>query len=184
MYKKGDKVRVVHPGKIQGLTTIGAYPTLCAGQILTVAMDQTEANSLDVIIGDEIIGYYPQRFVPAPFTKADLKTGMRVQYRNGEERLVVNGNLWYSEAGKGYKYAHALHLYDEVLIDPCDDQSIVKVWAAPAKCEDFFNLNVKGELLFERVEPPIKTQQEIEYEQLMAKIEELKQQAEKLKPGA
>ena len=126
----------------------------------------------------------PEFAEPADFTKADLKTGMRVQYRNGDMRVVVDGDLWSSEVGKGYKYAHALGFYDEALIDPGDDQSIVKVWAAPDKCEDFFNLEVKGVLLFERFEPPAKTQQEIEYEQLMAKIEELKQQAEKLKPGA
>lgn len=183
MYKKGDKVRVVHPGAIQGLTTISAYPALCVGQIMTVARDQTRASNLEVIVGDEIIGYYPQRFVRDTFTKADLKTGMRVQYRNGTERVVVGDALW-SGGGSTPKYEHALDFYDKHLNDPCDGQSLVKVWAAPDKCEDFFNMEVKGALLFERVEPPVKTQQELEYEQLMAKIEELKQQAEKLKPSA
>lgn len=184
MYKKGDKVRVIHPGAIKSLTTGNAYPTLCTGQILTVARDQTEANNLDVIVGDEIIGYYPQRFVPATFTKADLKTGMRVQYRGGNERVVVGEDLWQVRAKDKPSWAFALAGFDSQLEHPANEMTVVKVWAAPDKCEDFFNIKVKGALLFERFEPPVKTQQELEYDQLMAKIEELKQQAEKLKPSA
>lgn len=182
MYKKGDKVRVIHPGAIKSLTTGNAYPTLCTGQILTVARDQTEANNLDVIVGDEIIGYYPERFVRATFTKADLKTGMRVQYRGGNERVVVGDDLF--DGGCRPVWHFSIIGHDSSLEHTTTELTIMKVWAAPEKCEDFFNLEVKGVLLFERVELPAKTQQEIEYDQLMAKIEELKQQAEKLKPSA
>lgn len=182
MYKKGDKVRVVHPDEIQGLTTLSAYPALYVGQILTVAKDQVDQCNLEVIVGCEIVGYYPQRFVPATFTKADLKTGMRVQYRDGTTRVVINDRLWSSDVEEQL----ALKVLNDNLEDKRSNSrlTIMEVWAAPDKCEDFFNLDVKGVLLFERIEQPVKTQQELEYEQLMAKIEELKQQAEKLKPSA
>lgn len=124
----------------------------------------------------------PEFVEPVDFTKSDLKTGMRVQYRNGTERVVVGEDLF--NGGCVPAWQISIVGYDSSLEHPTNQMTIMKVWAAPDKCEDFFNLEAKGALLFERVEPPVKTQQELEYEQLMAKIEELKQQAEKFKPEA
>lgn len=182
MYKKGDKVRVVQSGVIEGLCDRPAFPALKIGELLTVARNQVHSQNVDVTVNGEIVGYFPQRFLPATFNKADLKTGMRVQCRSGEERVVVEDYLF--DGGRSPKPTFPICVYDSSLGYDRTAMEIMKVWAAPEKCEDFFNLKVKGVLLFERVEQPVKTQQELEYDQLMSKIEELKQQAEKFKPSA
>lgn len=107
---------------------------------------------------------------PVGLTKTDLRTGMRVQYRCGWERVVVGEKL-YDESGKRVA---ELGPYEEALVLGCDKgMDIVKVWAAPSSCEDFFDLGVKGALLFEREE---KSEKDLKKEELSAKMDDIKKQ--------
>ena len=114
---------------------------------------------------------------PHAFTKADLKTGMRVIYRKGACRAVVEEYLTDRFSSVGPRLAD----YDETMYS-CYSSSIdiMEVYAAPASCEDFFNLDVRGALLFKREEPPVKTEKQKQAEELVAKAEELKAQFEAL----
>lgn len=115
-------------------------------------------------------GHIHHQFLgPAEFTKSDLRTGMRVQYRCGWVRVVVGEKLYDDgeqvAALSPYKDSFA-HLVDSGM-------DIVKVWAAPASCEDFFNLDVKGYLMFEREE---KSEKDLKKEELSAKMDDIKKQ--------
>ena len=124
------------------------------------------------------LGYINCMYIePHTFTKSDLKTGMRVIYRKGACRAVVGEYLTDRFSSVGPRLAD----YDETMYS-CYSSSIdiMEVYAAPASCEDFFNLDVRGALLFKREEPPVKTEKQKQAEELMAKAEELKAQFEAL----
>lgn len=110
------------------------------------------------------------------FTKSDLKDGMRVVYRDGRVRYVLgNTTLSYEPSAYtgGGKYCHASYTDDydnnlkkEELFKSMD---IMKV------------IDRDNTVLFERVEAPAKSQQEIEMDKLQKQIAELSAQADKLK---
>lgn len=110
------------------------------------------------------------------FTKADLKTGMRVVYRNGNPRVVGGHSCLYAEDGD---HSFSLRAYTEDLKKEVGNPAydIMEAYAAPEKCKDFFNLDVRGELLFKREE---KTEKQKQAEKLMEQADELKAQFEAL----
>ena len=114
-----------------------------------------------------------------PFTKSNLKTGMRVIYRNGCPRVVGGPNCLYTEDGS---HSFSLRAYTEDIkkYNGLPDYDIMEVYAAPTSCEDFFNLDVRGELLFKREEPPVKTEKQLRAEKLMQQADDLKAQFEAL----
>lgn len=118
---------------------------------------------------------------PYVFTKADLKTGMRVVYRDKTTRVVV-GKTFSSKTGYNSVNDFASNYSNDLLNNYYADLDIMEVYAAPASCEDFFNLDVRGELLFKRDESPKKTekQKQKQAEELRAKAAKLKEEFEAL----
>lgn len=112
-----------------------------------------------------------------PFTKADLKTGMRVVYRNGRTLVVAGGATFSTPLGRSFFVSSFTDELRREKDGGLPEYDIMEVYAAPEKCEDFFNLDVLGELLFKREE---KTEKQQQTEELMAKAEELKAQFEAL----
>lgn len=111
------------------------------------------------------------------FTKSDLKTGMRVVYRDGNKRVIVQKVTFAAPSMHGsplYHFRDDMLYGGNISIHPLD---IMEVYAAPEKCEDFFNLDVRGELLFKREE---KTEKQIQAEKLMEQADKLKAQFEAL----
>ena len=104
------------------------------------------------------------------FTKADLKDGMVVEYRNGERRIVLGGVL-YSET-KDSK----LCFYDENLLDNCMDENftgfdIMKVY--DVKYHKSFKTLFDDDnlrLVWEREEVKVKR---MTIEEMRQKLEEL-----------
>ena len=88
-------------------------------------------------------------------TKADLKTGMRVQYRNKFEGLkVVMLNTEYGDILESFKNAYVpLNKYDHKLNYKGDNEwDIVKIYGEYPK-GDLIDKNGTGELLWTRHEP-------------------------------
>lgn len=107
------------------------------------------------------------------FTKSDLKDGMRVVYRNSDERYVLDGaflRIYLVNGVKNFQRTNHVDSYTEDLLDDPNngksDLDIMKV------------IDRDGTVLFEREE---KSQQEIEMEKLQKQIAELQEQANKLK---
>lgn len=126
---------------------------------------------------------------PKSFTKADLKTGMRVTTRRGD-KFVVMLNLKnsyftgdYSDVlvplGHKNQWIELTRYSDDLNIEQ-PQWSITRVESIGV-ITNTLDLNNGGDTLWQ--EPPQKTQEEIEYEKLMSQIEQLQQQAQKLKPA-
>lgn len=174
--KIGMKVKVV-----------SSPPTYCyrygqVGTVLTITAlpDKEHRCGADGFKGEHggKHGYINCMYIePHAFTKSDLKTGMRVIYRKGACRAVVGEYLTDRFSSVGPRLAD----YDETMYS-CYSSSIdiMEVYAAPASCEDFFNLDVRGALLFKREEPPVKTEKQKQAEELMAKADKLKSEFEAL----
>lgn len=106
------------------------------------------------------------------FTKSGLLDGMRVVYRNGYERIYINGRLYDASMATLYErsdlseYNQELKHEDEYYMD------IMKV------------TDRDGTVLFTReepkVEPPTKSPAQIELEKLQEQIAQLQEQADKL----
>lgn len=115
-------------------------------------------------------------FEPVPFEKSDLKTGMRVVYREAGVRVIAGQETRDEDGSLGF----SLRSFTDNLLfnEPVGaHRDIMEVYAAPEKCEDFFNLDVRGELLFKREE---KTEKQKQAEELMAKADKLKAEFEAL----
>jgi len=85
------------------------------------------------------------------FSKSDLKTGMRVETRDGT-RYVVFVERYQLSNGENWLQ---LKEFDEDLKDNCDSRvfDIVKVFAAPFNPASLINVREVGLLLYERIEP-------------------------------
>lgn len=177
---KAKDVKIGMRVRITGKIAAGFYGNCEIGTVLTIVDGEFASTGNFLAKGFK---NYPsdegwincRNFEPYIFTKSDLKTGMRVVYRNGKTR-VFGVNQFYNDAGGHGFYLSA---YEDALIRKSGflDCDIMKVYAAPEKCEDFFNLDVRGELLFKREE---KTEKQIQAEKLMAKADKLKAEFEAL----
>ncbi len=174
--KIGMKVKIVSnpPAYCYGHNQVGTVLTIT---VLPDTLGRRGAVGFKGEHGGEH-GYINCMYIePHTFTKADLKTGMRVIYRKGACRAVVEEYLTDRFSSVGPRLAD----YDETMYSGYSGAiDIMEVYAAPASCEDFFNLDVRGELLFKREEAPVKTEKQKQAEELMAKAEELKAQLEAL----
>lgn len=85
--------------------------------------------------------------------KSDLRTGMRVEQRNGEISIVLLG-LDSGDRIVGNHGRDALEYYDDDFkyVRGIEHYDIVKIYDAPKKITDIFNFNSKGELLWQRTE--------------------------------
>ena len=96
-------------------------------------------------------------------TLDDIKTGMRVEMRNGNRYLAVretSGELhFYRNDGymMGCQYIHGSLCY----ASEDSDWDIVKVFSAPGVSSNFLNLRLYGELLWERKETKKMTVEEV-----------------------
>ena len=114
----------------------------------------TIRNNRFVIIDDEGESHsfidIERFFKPKQFTKSDLKTGMRVEYRNGgvrfvnaETQVIINCNGTWSEFKE----------YNDILKSEYhSDRDIMKIYDIPNSQNEFINLKFKGNLLWERKE--------------------------------
>lgn len=121
-----------------------------------------------------------QYFEPAAFTRDMLKTGMRVVYREGVARVVSRGAFRGPNGGAVVDDFMKSFTQDLYSAHGAPSMDIMEVYAAPANCEDFFNLDEKGELLFKREESPKKTAKQKKAEELLAEADKLKAQFEAL----
>ena len=85
------------------------------------------------------------------FSNSDLRTGMRVEYRNGNTRIVLldtdDGDIF---CGQGEHMT--LRYYNDDLVCPSDhDFDIVRIYGKPINNE-ILDENEKGKLLWERKE--------------------------------
>lgn len=122
------------------------------------------------------------------FTKSDLVVGKHVvEFRDGTRVMlvqvmdkVVGFNLKTVGNNSGLHYQGFDNLEEDLTYPANKDYDVVKVYQVTEvdvyyQCYDY---NLK--LIWQR---PTKSPEQIEYENLMAKIDELKAQAEKLKPN-
>lgn len=84
-FKVGDRVRVV------GDDSYG-IPRDYWNEIKGNAYRVTTADECYKLDDKSCYSYCDEMFEPAPFGKADLKTGMRVRYRDGRERIVLKND--------------------------------------------------------------------------------------------
>lgn len=92
---------------------------------------------------------------PKPFTKADLKDGMVIEYRNGDRCVVING---YFMKPTGYGWMPIDEYYDELHCKgshPLDrEYDVVKVYSSKAKNMPDYCDASKLTLIWERKEEP------------------------------
>lgn len=173
--KPGDKVLLVSdPGK-------GYWGHCEVGREFTVHRKSTPFVFVEEImdglgaIDRDFLELKENRTFNKNFSRSDLKTGMRVQYRNGQMRVVVGEKLFDNEQTS----CNSLTKYSKTLKCIYDgDNDIVKVWSSPWFISDLFNFEKKPFLIWELAE---KTKEEIEYEAVMKNIEELQEKAKNLK---
>lgn len=108
---------------------------------------------------------------PKQFTKSDLKDGMKVVYRNGEVRYVL-GN-WLLERTKTGSYLGGNELDNYTYSLSANDRFYENLDIMEVYERD-------GTLLWKREEAPVKTQAQIEYEELQKTIKELQAKADSL----
>lgn len=102
------------------------------------------------------------------FTKSDLLDGMRVVYRDGDERIVFGGNL-YSKYVGGLSHAAKLEEFEDDLTGIYhSEMDIIKV------------TDRDDTVLFIRQEDPTKSPAQIELDKLQEQIAQLQEQANKL----
>ena len=100
--------------------------------------------------------------------KSDLKTGMRVRFKNGRIYIVIRD---YDTASYGHQDVLFVNDfgfmvgsdYGEDLLYRDDDYSVSEVYASPSDSY-FLDLERKGRLLWERQEPKEMTLADIEAE--------------------
>ena len=108
---------------------------------------------------------------PKQFTKSDLKTGMRVEYRNENVKFVnTDFNLVTDKNGA---WSRLTEFNDDFTSKYVYKRDIVKIYNIPESENEFINLNVKGTLLWERKEK--------DNSELLKQIEETEKQLLTLK---
>ena len=146
-FKVGDKVRVVkivsNPAKNKHL-----------GKILTIkSLNPNGDYTYDVPhygIEEEEVRYvfFETELELFEFTKADLKDGMVVEYRDGNKRVVLGDKLMGENcylplrcicddltgaSGKCYDIVKVYTSSAHTLHDYCDSRYLTLIWEAPAK---------------------------------------------------
>ena len=86
-------------------------------------------------------------------TKADFKTGWRVQYDNGQERIFFRDTPKGSFFTDGNEWANFKDYNDDLTVDYGKGYRIIKIWDAPFRCVDIMDTTKKGALLWTRPEP-------------------------------
>jgi hypothetical protein len=96
------------------------------------------------------------------FTKADLRTGMRVELRNGRTYVVMLGTYYGDIFINANEFWSNLDNYsNDLKCEGLPKLEIVKVFN-PNYTYDMLNANYKGELLYQRTEPTYVTKEEAE----------------------
>lgn len=178
--KIGMKVKIVsnpHYGKyghnqVGNILTITTLPDTLGWCGAAVSLKRGSSGEL----GDINCMYIE----PHTFTKADLKTGMRLVYRNGARIVVAGDSTFYTPLNRSFFVRSFTEDLKRDTVNGPSQYDVMEVYAAPEKFEDLFNFEVRGELLFKREEAPVKTEKQKQAEELMAKAEELKAQFEAL----
>lgn len=156
-FKVGQKVRVKEDlvvGRMYGEYRFTAAMAKYRGKtysISDIVDDYYCLKECKNMTGDFHWKFTDEMLETVKFTKADLETGMVVEYRDGDRRLVFEDRLL------GNKAYCRLNQFEETLliIGSCHDPDIMKVYRPNMKCvyklEDIFddtNLN----LIWERQE--------------------------------
>lgn len=168
VFKLNDKIECVNPGN----------ECLTKGKVYTV----TGVTEYWVLVDSDSKGYWydPTRFKlyeekEMQFTKAMLKTGMRVVHgkhpRQNEPCIVINDLDMFMFKDGGYNYISS---YSEELKNS-HVWDVTAVYAAPER--DVLNFDLCGELLWQKVE---QTPEQKQLQEVMTKISELQNQANKL----
>lgn len=91
-YKAGDRVRVKE-GLIVGRDYGNLYfpPSIGEYRGKTYTIKNIDGDG-DAYLDSSGYAFSDEMLEPAPFGKSGLKTGMRVRYRNGEERIVLKND--------------------------------------------------------------------------------------------
>lgn len=94
----------------------------------------------------ELLGSYKG---PAEFTKADLKDGMVVEFRNGEKRIVLNDRFMSNVVSMSMSY-----FTDDLCHESCDGWSVDKIYSSSAVVGCRYFNNECLTLLWERKKEP------------------------------
>lgn len=114
------------------------------------------------------------------FTINDIKNGMRVVYRSGDCRIVLEGHLF----GRDFNLVHAdfKKFYNDNLSNKeYSGKDIVRVYNAPQLLDDIMNVDIVGDIIFEINETEKKARElfvkaaelKLQYEALIAQAQEL-----------
>jgi len=90
-FKVGDRVKII--GNYSRGIPYDIWENL-RGTVHTVTADVTNESDYGDYKLDDGYGfiYFDEMLEPAPFGKSDLQSGMRVRYRNGDERIVLKND--------------------------------------------------------------------------------------------
>lgn len=173
-FKVGDKVRVrkdLVAGEryarnsghncVEGLLCGSSMPNL-GGEVLTISAIDTHRGVYQV--SEYFYMWCDEMLEPAEFTKADLKDGMVVEFRNGDRHLVLNG-IFMAEDG----WMPISDYQDNLINQPgmlSENYDIMKVYTSSSKILKSYFDNWRLTLIWERKEEePVK-------EMTVAEIEE------------
>lgn len=144
----------------------------------------------------KILNEYLEHYVEEQnmFTKNDLKTGMWVEFRGAGVGVVVEVDgqihVYDHEWSRGVKTT-IKNGYSDDMVATATTRSlmlpgwdIMKVWDRSPNMNDLFRPKYKGKILYERVEPPVKTEQQLAHEKLMSQIAELEEKTKELREQA
>ena len=188
-FKIGDKVVRLSTGCVDFDARMEAYG-IRVGQVYTIKKFKLNLQLEE--LGDDWwnIDHFKlyEEETMKQFTKRDLVAGNHVvEFRNGTRVMlvqvldkIVGFNLQQGSHYRGLHYQWFDNLAEDLTYPGNDDCDVMKVYQVKEvdpyyQCYDY---NLK--LIWTR---PTKTPEQIEYENLMTKIDELKAQAEKLKPN-
>lgn len=104
------------------------------------------------------------------FTKKDLRTGMRVDRRDGSIMFVVEnlGEISIASDSSGHMFDSEINT--DLTCNTDKKRDIIRVYNIPTLMNDFFNIRVKGMLLWERKnEPTLLTHNGIEWSEATLK---------------
>lgn len=144
-FKVGDRVRVTEAVTDHRQTEIGKIVTITDinGRGLSYYA-RKDVNYYDV--NDSAFIFYEDELELAPFTKADLKDGMVVEYHCGDRRIVLGDKLM------GFNSWINLGNYTETLLNFDVNLAIDKVYKSTSHTlNDYFNIS-NLELIWERNE--------------------------------
>jgi hypothetical protein len=153
-FKVGDKVRVVK--NITDMETKDEY----VGNVYTITHNYGNHTRYGQTysIGQQAV-VYEDELELAEFTKADLKDGMVVEYRDGSRRMIMGDNIM------GDVYHNELKFYTHTLESPSFDAlTIYKVYKSTATTLNEYFKDENLTLIWERESVKEMTITEIEKE--------------------